>query len=333
MTSIVQKEKQDTSAVRVLLKKYGYDSLSYFSLQDNRKYFFSSSGRSFLSYKVWKNVALVSADPIGPKEEIHKILKEFMYFTKGANLKSCFIGLQAENRALLKNFRFKTVKVGEEAIMQLSEFNKQYLKKKVRRAERYVQRLGIECQIYTRANIPPIFLSQIEKISQEWLQQKGKKEHGFSMSLGRIPTMRDQDCEFILAVQNQNVLGYLSMVPIYGRNSWSLDAMRRRTYAPNGLMEFLIIQALDYYKHKRAEIVSLNFATFMNSQKEYGKMKRMLLACIYAPLATVYKCRSLYAFNNKFLPQWQSRYIAVERMRYIPLFIVALAVAELIGLS
>lgn len=333
MKSSLQLNPSSVSAVRVLLKKYGYDSLSYFSLQDNRKYFFSSSGRSFLSYKIWKNVALISADPIGPIEETEKLLKEFIYFTKGAKLKTCFIGLAARNRMIVKKLQFKTVKVGEEAIMQLSYFNKQYLRKKVRRAEKYVQRLGITCLIFSRAQIPQQYLKQIEEISAEWLQQKGNKERGFSMSLGRIPSTLDADCEFILAIQENTVLGYLSMVPIYGRNSWSLDAMRKRKNTPNGLMEFLILQALDYYKQKKSEIVSLNFATFMNSQKEYGKIKRAFLSCFFTPLSAWYKCRSLYAFNNKFLPQWQSRYIAVEGLRFIPLFIVAIAIAELGNLS
>ncbi len=329
----LQTSPHTLSAVRILLKKYGYDSLSYFSLQDNRKYFFSSTGRSFLSYRIWKNVALVSADPIGPIEETEKLLKEFIYFTKGANLKTCFIGLHANNRLILKKLHYKTVKVGEEAIMHLSQFNKQYLKKKVRRAEKYVQKLGITCQIFSRANIPQNYLSQIEEISCEWLQQKGNRERGFSMSLGRIPALYDSDCEFILAIQDSTILGYLSMVPIYGRNSWSLDAMRKRKNTPNGLMEFLILQALDYYKQKKSEIVSLNFATFMNSQKEYGKIKRTMLSCFFTPLAYMYKCSSLYSFNNKFLPQWQSRYIAVEGLRFIPLFLFAIATAELGNLS
>ena len=48
-----------------IVAQAGCDSLSFFALRDDKSYFFSPSGRSFLAYRVLHGVALVSGDPIG----------------------------------------------------------------------------------------------------------------------------------------------------------------------------------------------------------------------------------------------------------------------------
>src|SRR5258708_11296639 len=133
----------NVNAARLLLEHYGYDTLSYFSLHDKKKYFFSSTGTSFLSYIIKKNVVLVSGDPIGPNEEIPMLLKEFQFFVKGAGMTTCFVGIHENSLPFLKNIHHNTLHVGDEAIVSLSTYNKQCLKKKVRRAEKHIVSLGI----------------------------------------------------------------------------------------------------------------------------------------------------------------------------------------------
>ena len=41
------------------------------------------------------------------------------------------------------------------------------------------------------------------------------------------------------------------------------------------------------------------------------------------------KTNNLYNFNNKFLPNWQERYLVFEKKRFLPNYIFAIAKAEL----
>ena len=326
----MSKSVKKINAAQLLLETYGEDSLSYFALHDKKFFFFSSTGQSFLSYTVKGRIALVSGDPIGPKEEIHLLLKEFSYFIKGAKLSSCFLAVNQETLQNLLRMGQKHLHIGKEAIIPLMSFNKNLLKKKVRRAERHILNQGIICRIYKRKDIPTYYLNQLHTIDKEWLQDKGNKEKRLTMTLGRIPTEIDPDCEIALALQSEAILGYLTFVPVYASNGLSLDAARKRRDVPNGITEFLLIQSLGYFKQQGFKMVSLNFATFKHSEKDFVKFRNRLLFTIpYKLLSAIYKTNNVYNFNNKFLPNWQERYFVFEKKRYLPSYLFAIAQAEL----
>lgn len=318
------------SAAQILLESYGKDTLSYFALHEKKQFFFSSTGQSFLSYTTMGKIVLVSGDPIGPMEEIPLLLKEFSYFIKGANLTSCFLAVNKETLDTLVPLGHKQLHIGKEAVIHLTDFNKNLLKKKVRRAERYILNQGITCKIYKRSDIPTQYLTQLQEVTEEWLGEKGGKEKRFTMTLGRIPTHTDRDCEIALALKDEEVIGYLTFVPVYVAKSLSLDATRKKKQVPNGLTEFLLMQSLEYFKEKGIKTISLNFATFHHTMNDIQKPSSMIiLSVFYQFLSRIYKTNNLYQFNNKFLPIWQERYVVFEKKRYLPNYLFAIAKAEL----
>lgn len=318
------------NAAQMLLESYGKDSLSYFALHEKKLFYFSSTGQSFLSYTVKGKIALVSGDPVGPIHDIPLLLREFNYFVKGSNLISCFLAVNSETVENLVEMGHKHLHIGKEAIISLETFNKNLLKKKVRRAERYILNQGIQCRIYKRKDIPTYYLNQVQAVADEWLADKGGKEKRFSMTLGRIPTDMDSDCEIVLALQNDNVIGYLTFVPVYTQKGLSLDAARKMKNAPNGLTEFLLLQSIEQFKKNGIKMVSLNFATFHHSITDNQKpLFKILSTQIYALLGRIYKTNNMYNFNNKFLPNWQERYIVFEKKRYLPNYLFAIVKTEL----
>ncbi|HET9946852.1 MAG TPA: DUF2156 domain-containing protein [Patescibacteria group bacterium] len=321
---------KNINAAKLLLEYYGYDSLSYFALHEKKKYFFSSTGKSFLSYAIINKVALVSGDPVGPAADIKLLLTEFNFLVKGANLSSCFVGVHEKSLPFLRSLNHKVIHAGDEAIISLAAYKKELLKKKVRRAEKHIESLGIVCEIYTRENIPSSYLRQIKNISEEWLHYKNEKQRGFSMTLGRIPGIDDKDCEFVIAVQHKKILGFLTFVPSFASQTLSLDMSRRKLQTPNGLTEFLFMKAFEYYKTKNIQQVSLNFATFYKHKGHHNySIFKLLKNGVYKSLSTFYKTHQLYSFNEKFLPEWQSRYVVFEKRRHIPRYMLAIARAEL----
>lgn len=325
----MKKVVKSSEVARSLLEGYGADSLSYFSLHKEKKLFFSSSAQSFLAYLIIGKIILVCGDPIGAYEDIPTLLQEFGYFSKGARLKSCFIGITKETLPLLAQGGHRILHIGNEAVIMLENFEKSTLKKKVRRAENHIQNLGITCKIYTRQNVPTNYFKQLNQVSTQWLAYKGGKERGHTMTLGRLPRHQDSDCVLILALKGDKVLGYLTFVPIYAANGFSLDASRKIQNSPNGLTEFLLLQALEYFQKQGIANISLNFATFYHTKINFHSPNLLLKTVIYKGLSHWYKTHNLYEFNNKFLPEWKERYVAFEKKRYLPKYIFAIAKAEL----
>lgn len=306
-----------------LLKMYGRDTLSYFHLQDNRQYFFSPSGKSFLSYRIERGVAVVAGDPVGPEDEIESLLSSFIAYMSIWKLKPCFLGSSSEYLLLFQRLGLHSLKIGEEAILSLETFEKSNLKKKVRRAQRHINNVGIEIYFFTAEQLPGFIKKQLLQISEAWLVERGRKEKGFSMTLGRFPQLVDKDYQFVVAMKEDLVIGYLCFAPVYQQNAFSLDHMRRCSDAPNGLNEALIISSAEYFKKRHVAKLSLNFATF--SHDTQGKKgKHHMYKLVSQVLMKVYKCDTLRAFNEKFLPTWESRYIVYPSKKNIPWYAMAI---------
>jgi phosphatidylglycerol lysyltransferase len=314
---------------RDVVQQHGSDTLSYFSLQDGRSYFFDDPGAAFLSYRLWGTVALVAGDPVGPAHRFPALLQSFLDYTHDNAIDVCFLGVTRRFEHLYDSFGFKTLKIGEEALLDLPTFRIDLLKRKVRRAARHVEELGIQAETYRRDTVPERILAQMHDISRAWVELNGGRERGFSMTLGRLPRTEDGDCEMTVALEGDKVWGYLSMVPAYDGNAWSLDSMRRRSDCPNGLMEYLVIRTAEAYRDRGFRTLSLNFATLSNCQDDIDS--RVLNATrrfLYENLSSVYQLKSLEQFNGKFQPRWQSRYLAYREVLKFPKLAIAIAQSE-----
>lgn len=238
-------------------------------------------------------------------------------------LKPCFLGSSSAYVPLFHKLGLHSLKIGEEAILSLETFEKNNLKKKVRRAQRHISNLGIEIFFFSARQLPVSIKEQLQQISRDWLAEKGRKEKGFSMTLGRFPEVVDKDYQFVVAMKEDQVIGYLCFAPVYQQNAFSLDHMRRRKDTPNGLNEALIISSAEYFKEKHVAKLSLNFATF--SHDIQGKKGRHhMYKFVSRLLMRVYRCDTLRAFNEKFLPTWESRYIMYPSKKHIPWYALAI---------
>jgi phosphatidylglycerol lysyltransferase len=320
---------EDVTRAREIVCRYGTDSLSYFALQDGRTYFFDPDGECMLSYRLWGTVAVVGGDPIGPRGRWEALLRNFLDFAAAHGMDTCFVGVSAVSAPVFEALGLRLLKIGEEALISLPTFDEAALKRKVRRAGRHVGSLGIEARCYRAGEVPDPLMRQVQYVSRQWVESKGGAEQGFSMTLGRLPRATDGDCELLIAVEGTHVWGYLSLVPVAGGASWSLDAMRRRPDSPNGLTEFLVLRAAAMYRDRGCESLSLNFATLADT---HGELESRALAgtrrFLWDNLSSVYQLKSLYQFNAKFNPIWRSRYLAYSEVLKIPKVAVAVTQCE-----
>jgi lysylphosphatidylglycerol synthetase-like protein (DUF2156 family) len=319
----------DLRRARSLVDRFGTDTLSYFTLQDGRSYFFDADGESLLSYRLWGTVAVVGGDPVGPRHRWSGLLRSFLEFAAENGMDPCFVGVSAAAASVFEEQGLRLLKIGEEAVISLPQFDESVMKRKVRRAGRHIESLGIEARCYRAGEIPEAVRQQIVEVSRQWVDAKGGSEQGFSMTLGRLPRDSDFGCEMVVAMAGGQVWGYLSLVPVSGGSSWSLDSMRRRPDAPNGLTEFLVLKAAAMYRDRGCETLSLNFATLADT---HGELESRALAgtrrFLWDNLSSVYQLKTLYQFNSKFNPTWRSRYLAYNDVLKIPKLAVAVAQCE-----
>jgi lysylphosphatidylglycerol synthetase-like protein (DUF2156 family) len=319
-----------------IIHAHGTDSLSYFALRDDRSYFFDDGGDAFLSYKIWRNVALVGGGPIGAPERCGPVTEQFLEFCEGNGLAPAILGSDSAHISMYRGLGLRVLKIGEESVIPLASFDVAHLKRKVRRAERHCIDLGVSCEVYSASELPEAYRRAAHEISHGWVKTKGGTERGFSMTLGRFPTQSDRHVRVLIATYEARLIGFLTIVPVLGANGWSLDMMRRDMDSPNGLTEYMVIQAARRLQSSGSEFLSLNFASLSSTEATIPEPRALtsLRGFLYENLSSVYQLKTLYQFNSKFEPDWASRYLVYgDLLRTGKVFMAVIQAEDPIRLS
>ena len=108
----------------------------------------------------------------------------------------------------------------------------------------------------------------------------------------------------------------------------SLSLMRGDRGAPNGLTEYLVVRAVELFRDRGVEELSLNFAAFGRLLARPRGWFDRSLARLVSLGDRYFQIESLYRFNAKFSPRWEPRYLVYERVLGLPRVGLAAMVAE-----
>jgi lysyl-tRNA synthetase class 2 len=321
-------EPDERERAEDLVQRRGSDSLSYFALRRDKSYFFSASGKSFLAYRVIAGTALVAGDPIGDAEERHELVEEFRRVAHAKGWRVAVAGASSEALEDYVALGFKSIYLGDEAVIKPSEFSLDGRAiRKVRQSVSRLEKSGYEVRILSTADTSPDLRDQVCAVSREW--RGNWPERGFTMAMDALFAYPDT----VLAVAvgpDGAVGGFLQLVPSPASEGYSLASMRRRRETPNGLMEYLITETLGWARANNVTEVSLNFAVFADFLRDDGGaglasrvFRRLLLQA-----DRLFQIERLHSFNRKFFPHWRRRYFCFERWGDLPLAGLAYLHAE-----
>jgi phosphatidylglycerol lysyltransferase len=292
-----------------LAATYGYNSLVSFALDQKKRLFFSSTGRAFIGYVVQGNVILAIGDPIGPPEELALILTEFLAFWRARHKAIAFWQVREELLDLYCDQRLHNLKIGEDTIIDISNFTLKGGKMaNVRTSARRAEKSGIRAVFYPGPITSTTHRAQMAHISRAWLTRKGGREMGFSMGRFELETTTDQITA--LAVdEHDTVHAFLTFIPIYGRNGWGLDLLRRNEEAVPGTIELLLVNALEHFKDQGATMMSLGLAPLSNHNQSPIASLDHCCSLLARRSRTFRHFQTLTAFKRKFQPTWENRYL------------------------
>jgi lysyl-tRNA synthetase, class II len=305
-----------------LVRAYGWDTLAYFSLRDDKNFFFSSDGEAMLAYTYLGGYALVSADPIGARGSVVQVLDEFLAMCDDRAWNPAFLAVREASMPLYASRGFSSFYLGDEAILDCARFTLEGSARKSLRAA--VRRVGRShhFQLITESNAPARLVEQLNAISAKW---RGKApERGFTMSLSQDVTGAGANPEFLLCValdQDGVPGGFLRVVPAYGPSfGYTLDLMRHDPGAPNGMTEFLIASTATALGQRGVRRLSMNFAMWGRLFADDIPFTPAQRAARWAVglLNPFFQIRSLRDFNAKFDPEWLPRVLAYRRATDLP---------------
>jgi lysyl-tRNA synthetase class 2 len=325
---VVPPDAEDRDRATVLVNEHGADSLAYFALRRDKSYFFSPSGRSFLAYRVVGGTALVAGDPIGDGAERGTLIAEFLRVAHAKGWRVAIAGAASEALEDYAALGFKSLYLGDEAVIRPSEFTLEGRAiRKVRQSVSRLEKCGYTVRVLTAADADERLRADLRAVSEEW---RGYwPERGCTRALDALFLAPDTVLAGAVGPDG-SVGGCLQLVPSPASEGYSLASMRRRRDTPNGLMEYLITETAAWARAHAVTELSLNFAVFadfLHTDEGAGRATRafrwMLLKA-----DRLFQVERLHSFNRKFFPHWRRRYFCFERWSDLPLAGLAYLHAE-----
>ena len=324
----------DKEKIREFLKQHGFNPISYIAIENDKKYFFGDAVHGAIAYAIAGGVAVCAGDPICDEKDTIILLSEFIKFCRQNDYGICFCQVTSNYLDYYKAIGFGIAKYGEEAMFDLSVYDIKSGGKtaKIRNAINHANRLGIEVSEYKPSEGRDRHLEEkITQVSKEWLSVKKTKE--LSFMLGSVGLENPMERRYFVATDaDKKVLGFIVFTPFLGGNGYHADVTRRRSDAPIGVMEKLVITAFNTMKSEGVKWGSLGLAPLhnVNNSTEPKPIMNVALSYVYEHMNNIYGFKTLYHYKNKYSPtEWQHRYLAYYPDVFTPQIAYAIVKAQL----
>jgi len=311
-----------------IVRRHGADSLDPFTLREDKALFFQ--GDSFLAYRVIRETAVVSGDPVGPPGSAPLILASFARFAEQRDWNVVITAASERHLATCNELGLRALEIGEEAVVDPSEFTLEGRTiRKVRQSIARVKRHGWRVEVVADEQISAELDRELADVEADW-RSRQPRLIGFAMTLGRLAGPADRGGGiYVLGRDAQGTLrSFLRFAPY--RNGLSLDLMRRAAQEPNGLTEALVVAAIEHARERGLASVSLNFAGFAHVMAADAALSRSqrALRSLLRLFHGRFQLERLVRFNAKFCPSWQPRYLVYDGLTHLPLSALRVLQAE-----
>ena len=322
-------DRLDRARLRRLLLAVGHNPIAYLALGPRLNYFWAAED-ACAGYRLAGRIAICLGDPIAPPGRLDQAVAAFTRHCDAQDWTAAFY--QVESRSAYERLGYLVVPVGADAVVDTAAFD---LAGKARADLRYAvkrcEREGVSFTFTGGDEALRAAGQEIRDLSARWLARDKGPEMAFS--LGTVESLDDPEIVVGIARSSAGrVEAIISLLPTTGRSGWTLDLMRRQPDAVYGVMEALIVRAVEEARGRGLREVSLGLAPVgLDSHAEPEQRRALRIA--YSGVARFQRSRSLHHFKSKFGPRWETRYLAVEQATLLPEVLLALARVHLPPLS
>lgn len=303
----------DHAQAAAIVGLHGRTPLDYFKLWPDKSYHFSAGRRSVIAYRVARSVAVSLGDPVGPPDETEAIIRSFLGLCAGNGWHAAFHQVLPDFLPVYRRLGLRVLKIGEEALVDLDRFATQTSRR--RRFRRPRRRLGERGYRVVRepGPHPAAVLDEVEEVSRDWLALPGRRERAFALGrfdrgyLARRPLVLARD-------PAGRLVGFVNEVPDVRPGVATVDLMRHRRDAPNGLMDYLFSELLLLVRREGYRWFSLGLAPLAGVAGEPGAgLAELAVHEVYEHVTGVFSFKGLRQYKAKFEPAWEARFLVYEK--------------------
>ncbi len=312
----------EMDVVRKLIKHdTEQDSLGYFATRRDKSVIWAPNRKAGIAYRVQGGVMLASGDPFGEYSLWPAAIQEFLREAEEHAWTPAVMGCSDRGGEVwVEHAGMIAIDIGDEAIISVKDFTLEGRPMaNVRQMVNRIKRKGYSCTTHKWSDVEEDVRVQLRKLAHEW--RYGVAERGFSMSMDRFGEDSDPDTYITIAWLEGEIKGLLYYVP-WTTNGLSLDRMQRERGTDPGVNELMIVETVEWARANKKDYVSLNFAAFRSLFERADKISAGPITRGMRNLirfsSNFFQVESLYRFNAKFQPGWETRYVLYPRASDLP---------------
>lgn len=279
------------------------------ALLGDKHFLFSECGDAFIMYGVAGQTWVAMGDPVGPLDQWPELLWQFRQSADDHGDRAVFYEVGHEHLHFYLDMGYTLLKLGEEARVPLAAFSLEGShRKNLRYAHRKLTKEGCSFEIIPTTSVAE-HMAALKTISDAWLNEKNTREKGFSLGFFDPGYLR----RFPLAVVRwQNtIVAFANLWQSAENEEVTVDLMRHRPDAPNGVMDFLFIELMLWGAAQGFRWFNLGMAPFTGMDThELAPLWHRIGGLVVRIGDHFYNFQGLRAYKEKFDPVWQPRYLA-----------------------
>ncbi len=242
-----------------IFRQHGTRSVAAFAVQPDKHHLLVANRQGLVAYATKGSIALACGDPIVPDEFFDQALKDYLDHC-GRHGWTPAVYLAAEQRLpLYQSHRLLSVKVAEEALIDLERLPPVDSVPHAYAVRRYDRSKHADALID----------EQLEEVTEDWLEMRHMQEMSFTVGHFSLEQL-SQGPVFIFGDRNY-VEAFCAWLPYKNGKAAVLDLVRQRRNAPSETIVELVTHALRMLKQAGFEEASL--AELMIDRKEIEKFQ------------------------------------------------------------
>lgn len=304
-------DEEEFAWAKTQLDKYGNSAMDYFKTYQDKLIYRSPEFEGFISYRISGNFAVVLESPVTAPENLKAFIKSFDKYCFESGVKSFYYRVAEETLEPFVACNKKKLYLGQEGVVDLTTFTLDGgNRKSIRNALKKVAEKGYHSKIYT-APVKDGLLQKIKSVSDEWLADTERDEIVFSQGMFDWEELKNQT---IITVENaeEKIVAFLNVIPDYAKGEGTYDLIRKTSDAPNGVIDFILVELFKYLKDNGYTSVNIGFAPLSGLDDPKNLTERSMKFA-YEKIRSFSHYKGLRDAKDKFSPVWHNKYLVYDQ--------------------
>ncbi len=300
-----------------LLDGQGNASAGLVRLGDKRV-LLSDCGAAFIMYARHGGSLVALFDPVGPKHLWAPLVVKFTAMARRSRCRPVFYQVSAEFLPIAVGMRLQVLKLGEQAVVDLSAFTlagRDWLK--LRRSINRAERDGLVFELLHPDAVRSV-LPELAAVSNAWLAAQDAGEKRFSLGFFE-PDYLASGSVAVIRVEGE-IVAFASLMTASSNGDAFIDLMRHVPGVHRGMMDLLFVRIMEALKGQGFRTLNLGMAPLSGlADDNRAPVWNTLARQMFEHGERFYNFRGVRTFKEKFDPEWQPRYLAVAGQGF-PMF-------------